>query len=86
MFQTITLMMEAASGFEKSVNYQITRRNNPEDTHIHTRRSENMKSHNEKDVSVLFTIKSATLQIVMEIETLCGLTMHLLVTLYCQEG
>jgi hypothetical protein len=42
----IVLMMEAASTFETSVNfYQTTRRNNPEDSHLHTRHRENLKSH-----------------------------------------
>jgi hypothetical protein len=42
----IALMMEAASTSETSVNfYQITRHNNPEDSHLHTRRRENLKSH-----------------------------------------
>jgi hypothetical protein len=40
-------MMEAASTSETSLNYyQTTLRNNPEDSHIHTRRRENPKSHN----------------------------------------
>jgi hypothetical protein len=40
------MMMEAASIFETSVNfYQTTRRNNQEDSHIHTRRRKNLKSH-----------------------------------------
>jgi hypothetical protein len=39
-------MMEAASTSETSVNfYRATRRNNPEDSHLHTRRRENLKSH-----------------------------------------
>jgi hypothetical protein len=38
-------MMEAASTSETSVNYQTTQRNNPEDSHLHTRRGENLKSH-----------------------------------------
>jgi hypothetical protein len=39
VFWAIALMMEAASTSEKSVNfYQTTRRNNPEDSHFHTRR------------------------------------------------
>jgi hypothetical protein len=34
-FRAITLMVEAASTSETSVNfYQITRRNNPEDSHL----------------------------------------------------
>jgi hypothetical protein len=42
-------MMEAASTSATSVNfYQTTRRNNPEDSHLHTRRSENLKSHTAK--------------------------------------
>jgi hypothetical protein len=42
----IVLMMEAASKSETSVNfYQTTRRNKPKDSHIHTRRLENLKSH-----------------------------------------
>jgi hypothetical protein len=40
------LMMEATSTSETSVNfYQTTRRYNPEDSHLHTRRRENLKSH-----------------------------------------
>jgi hypothetical protein len=39
------LMMEAASTSEASVNYyQTTQRNIPEDSHLHTRRRENLKS------------------------------------------
>jgi hypothetical protein len=40
------LTMDAASTFETSVNfYQTTWRNIPEDSHLHTRRRENLKSH-----------------------------------------
>jgi hypothetical protein len=40
------LMMEAASTSEMSVNfYQTTRRYNPEDSHLHNRRRENLKSY-----------------------------------------
>jgi hypothetical protein len=39
-------MMEAASTSETSVNfYQTTRRNIPEDSHLHNRHRENLKSH-----------------------------------------
>jgi hypothetical protein len=39
------LMMEAANTFEAMVNfYQTTRRYNPEDSHLHTRRSDNLRS------------------------------------------
>jgi hypothetical protein len=42
----IALMMGAASTSETSVNfYQTTRRNNPEDSQLHTHRRENLKSH-----------------------------------------
>jgi hypothetical protein len=41
-----TLMMEALSTSETSVIlYETTRRNIPEDSHIHTRRRENLKSY-----------------------------------------
>jgi hypothetical protein len=42
----IALMTEAESTSETSVNfYQTTRRYNPEDSHLHTRRRENLKSY-----------------------------------------
>jgi hypothetical protein len=42
----VALMMEAASTSETSVNfYRTTRRNKPEDSHLYTRRRENLKSH-----------------------------------------
>jgi hypothetical protein len=41
-----TLMMEAVSISETSVHfYQTTRRNIPADSHLRTRRRENLKSH-----------------------------------------
>jgi hypothetical protein len=41
----IALIMEAASTSEPSVNfYQSTPRNIPEDSHLHIRRRENLKS------------------------------------------
>jgi hypothetical protein len=44
----IALMMKAASTSEMSANfYQTTRRNILEDSHLHTRRRENLKSHHE---------------------------------------
>jgi hypothetical protein len=40
-------MMEAASTSETSENfYQSTQRNNPGYSHLHSRRLENLKSHN----------------------------------------
>jgi hypothetical protein len=45
-FLAIVLMMEAASTSETSVKfYQTTRRCNPEDSHLHTRCHENLKSY-----------------------------------------
>jgi hypothetical protein len=45
----IALMMEAATTCETSVHfYQTTRRNNPEDCHLHTRRRVKLKSHYNK--------------------------------------
>jgi hypothetical protein len=42
----IRAMMVAESTSETSVSfYQTVRRNNPEDSHLHTRRRENLKSH-----------------------------------------
>jgi hypothetical protein len=42
----MSLMMEAVSSSETSaIIYQITWRNIPEDSHLYTRRRENLKSH-----------------------------------------
>jgi hypothetical protein len=49
IIRMMALMMEAASTSKTSVNaYQTTHRNNPEDSHLHTRRREKLKSHREK--------------------------------------
>jgi hypothetical protein len=51
--RAIALMMEAASTSETLVNfYQTTQCNNPEDSHLHTRRRENLKSHFTKKTAV----------------------------------
>jgi hypothetical protein len=45
-------MMEAVSTSETSVNfYQTTRRNIPENSHLHTPRRENLQSHHEVSLS-----------------------------------
>jgi hypothetical protein len=45
VWQMFTDDLEAAVTYETSVNfYQTTRRNNPEDSHLHTRRRENQKT------------------------------------------
>jgi hypothetical protein len=42
----LALTMEAESTSETLISfYQTTRRNIPEDSHLHTRRRENLKSH-----------------------------------------
>jgi hypothetical protein len=46
VFWVVAMMMKAASISETSVNFhQTTRCNNPEDSHLHTRRRENLKYH-----------------------------------------
>jgi hypothetical protein len=48
----IRAMMEAASTSETSVNfYQTTWCKKPEDSHLHTRHRENLKSHQEAMLS-----------------------------------
>jgi hypothetical protein len=43
---TIALMIKAVNTSETSVNfYQTTRRNIPKDSHLHTRRREDLKFH-----------------------------------------
>jgi hypothetical protein len=44
--RSMALMIKAASTSETSVNfYRTTQRNDSEDSNLHTRRSENLKSH-----------------------------------------
>jgi hypothetical protein len=46
----ISLMMEAASTSETTVNFfQTTQRNIQDNSHLHTRRRENLKSHIQKN-------------------------------------
>jgi sorbitol-specific phosphotransferase system component IIA len=49
----IGLKIQTVSTTEMQINfYQTTRRNIPEDSHIHTRGRENLKSHQEGDFFV----------------------------------
>jgi hypothetical protein len=51
-------MMEAARTSETLVNFfQTTRRYNPEDSHLHTRRRENLKSYH--NISLYASRKNA---------------------------
>jgi hypothetical protein len=53
-------MMEAVSTSETSVNfYQTARRNIPEDSHLHTRRRENLKSHQLRRYQTMLICQSA---------------------------
>jgi hypothetical protein len=55
----MALMIEAAKTSETSVNfYQTARHNDPEDSHLHTRRRKNLKSHIFTPVHILFTYLS----------------------------
>jgi hypothetical protein len=46
----IALMMEVTSTSEMSVNfYQITRRYNPEDSRLHSRRRENLRYYSRRN-------------------------------------
>jgi hypothetical protein len=52
----IALMMEAARTSETLVNlYQTTRCYNPEDSHLHTHRRENLKSYRLSSLTLLIT-------------------------------
>jgi hypothetical protein len=47
----IALMTEAVSTYETSANYQDIRCNIPEETHLQTRRRENLTSHLQNNFS-----------------------------------
>jgi hypothetical protein len=54
-------MMEAVRTSQKTINfYQTTRRNIPEDSHIHTRRRENLKFH--QDFIIYYSIFSSSIE------------------------
>jgi hypothetical protein len=56
-------MMESGSTSEMSVNvYQTTQHNIPEDSHLHTRRRENVKSH-QVSWFVVFSLERITVHV-----------------------
>jgi hypothetical protein len=58
-------MMEATSTSQTSVYYyQTTRRNNPKDSRVHTRRRENLKSH-----SVRLPISTSAKAVIWRMDT-----------------
>jgi hypothetical protein len=57
------LVLEAASISKTSANlYQNTQRNNPENTHVHTRRRENLKPHHLRIALTLVNPRGRSLQ------------------------
>jgi hypothetical protein len=62
----IALMKEAASTSETSVNFYQTRRNIPEESHLLTRRRENLNSHQH---FVLFECMATTYSAGIKVQT-----------------
>jgi hypothetical protein len=61
--EAIALTMVTASASETSVNfYESTRRNNPEDSHVHTRHRESLKFHLQQR-STLFPFHSVSIRV-----------------------
>jgi hypothetical protein len=79
VYRRITLITEAASTSETSINfYQTTRRKNPEDNHLHTRRRENPKSH--KNNSVPYSCVAQTFMSFRRLE--CSATLYIVYEVY----
>jgi hypothetical protein len=68
----ISLMMEAASTSETWVNFY--QHNNPDDSHLHTLRRENLKSH--KDNYVNYTINILICSTILKIDHYHSLHVH----------
>jgi hypothetical protein len=68
----MALMKEPVNTSETSVNfYQTTRPNNPEESHLYTRRRENLKSHLER-VSSKYIFLSGCIKIRRLVQKLLG--------------
>jgi hypothetical protein len=73
----MALMMEAASTSEISVNFcQTTCCNIPEDSHLHTHRSENLKSYINSSTDVTRVMKSRTMRWAGDVARIVEMRIH----------
>jgi hypothetical protein len=72
----MTVLWDAApcslvSTYETSVNYQTTRRNNPENSHLHTRCRENLKSQPKVRLKSTYNDNSPASETRLSVSTMC---------------